>query len=99
VKQKVECSSTTPPSTKKRTLHGQEAHRQVWLIVHVTGNWVRTVNKSWSLVAGKEAVPVTASWPGFADAGAEGGAECGTKWKEHILHRWTVCSGVWYFSL
>jgi hypothetical protein len=29
VKQKVECSSTTPPSTKKRTLHGQEAHRQV----------------------------------------------------------------------
>jgi hypothetical protein len=29
VKQKVECSSITPPGTKKRVLQGQETHRQV----------------------------------------------------------------------
>jgi hypothetical protein len=45
VKQRVKCSSMTPPGSKKKDLQRQEAPRQVCLSVHVkdVGNWTRTV--------------------------------------------------------
>jgi ATP-dependent DNA helicase PIF1 len=45
VKQKVKCSSMTPPGPKKKGLQGQEAFRQVCFIflVKSMGNWTRTI--------------------------------------------------------
>jgi hypothetical protein len=45
VKQKVKCSSITPPGSKKKGLQGQESPRQVCLSVLVksVGNWTRTI--------------------------------------------------------